>query len=227
MEYMSNGLQNTVRGLLLGAVLWLLNGCATHVATPLAFVHEYKPSNIYKACTFLPPGIRRVAVLPITSDKGDVQAESGKNDLGPILESELGKVKVFERIQVTADQLHALTGRTAWRSEDVLPNDFFEKLQEAFACDAVIFAHLRPYHAYQPIVIGWNLKLIDVKSHTIIWAADEVFDGGKASVTKAALSYWREQPVFLAPTETETVLISPRRFSQYTLCALLETLPPH
>jgi hypothetical protein len=197
------------------------------VATPLAFVQAYKPSNIYRACTFLPPGIRRVAILPITIEAGDFQAESGKNELTPILESELGKVKVFERVQVSSEQLRALTGRPAWRSEDLLPNDFFEKLQQAVACDAVLFAHLRPYHAYQPIVIGWNLKLIEVKSHTIMWAADEVFDGAKPSVTKAALSYWREQPVFLAPSETESVLISPRRFSQYSLCALLETIPPH
>jgi hypothetical protein len=204
-----------------------MTGCATHVATPLAFVEAYKPSNIYRACTFLPPGIRRVAVLPITIENGDFQAESGRTELAPVLESELGKVKMFERVKISPEQLRALTGRTSWRSEDVLPSDFFEKLQEAFACDAVLFAHLRPYHAYQPIVIGWNLKLVEVKSHTILWAADEVFDSAKPSVTKAALSYDREQPVLLAPTETEPVLISPRRFSQYTLCALLETIPPH
>jgi hypothetical protein len=218
---------NGLRHLALVLLLILLSGCSTPIATPLALVHAYKPSNIYRGCTFLPPEVRRVAVLPITVDAGDVQAQTGKSDLGSILESELGKMKVFERVQVTEEQLKALTGRSGWRSEDVLPNDFFEKLSEAFGCDAVLFTHLRPYHAYQPIVVGWNLKLVHAKSHTIMWAADEVFDGAKASVTKAALCYWREQPVFLAPNETETVLISPRRFSQYTLCALLETIPPH
>jgi hypothetical protein len=212
--------------LLVLASVWFLTGCATPLDSPLLVVSPYKPSNIYRPTPFMPASVRRVAVLPVTIEERDWQAEEGRTEVSPVLHAELGKVKVFERVIVTPDQLKELTGQRAWRAEEQLPANFFERLREVYGCDAVLFSHLRPYHAYKPLVVGWNFRLVEAQRHTIIWAADEVFDAAKPAVAKAALCYWQDYTQ-LIPTELDTagVLVSPRRFSQYTLCALLETLP--
>ena len=118
------------------------------------------------------------------------------------------------------------TSKARWGAEEKLPSDFFERLQNALGCDAVLFARLQPYHAYRPLVVGWNLKLVEAKAKSVLWAADEVFDASEVRVAKAAESYSRDHVEAVRPlADSSSILSSPRRFSQYTLSALLTTLP--
>ena len=118
------------------------------------------------------------------------------------------------------------TGRDAWRADEVLPHFFFEKLRNELACDAVLFTHLASYHAYEPIVLGWAMKLVDGQNTQVLWAADEVFDAGRQPVAQAAEGFgqtFRER--WFHSSNQEGVLLSPRLFGQYTLGALFATLP--
>jgi hypothetical protein len=65
---------------------------------------------------------------------------------------------------------------------------------------------------------------VDLQAQQIVWAADEVFDASDASVTRAAEHYYRNNNGGLSGDDAG-VLYSPRRFSQYTLHALLTTIP--
>jgi hypothetical protein len=107
-----------------------------------------------------------------------------------------------------------------------LPPDFFDRLHEETGCQGVFFDQLTRYQPYQPIAIGWKLTLVFNKEHQIYWAADELFDAGDDAVANAARSYEGEhikaQSVLPDPN---AILNSPSRFGQYTLHALLVTLP--
>lgn len=214
----------------LGCLLLLLagswTGCATARNPHVALAPKYKPSNIYQLASFIPPPIRRVAILPITAAPNDWQGEAARPQLQGVLSSELGKSKRFECVTVTPEQIQSWTGRSTWRSDDVLPADFLNRLHETYDCDAVLFAHLSSYHAYQPIVLGWNLKLIEVTGRYVIWSADETFDANQANVASAAQYYHlKNTPTEQTSPERSSILMAPRNFAQYTLAALFETLP--
>jgi hypothetical protein len=170
--------------------------------------------------------MRRLAVMPLTAPSQDAQAETGAATLQPVLIAELGKTKAFEIVSVSPEQLQQWTGRASWTAEEKLPPDLLKRLQETLSCDAVLFCRLTQYRPYRPVAIGWRLKLVAAKDADILWSVDEVFDGGEPAVVNAARRYAQEhfqQPPPLA--DSSSILNSPRRFGQYTLSAVLATLP--
>lgn len=209
--------------LFLAAAGLTLAGCATQHSAATA--EWQKPENVYRLSPYLPADVRRLAVLPISVERNDWQAEAGRAPIEAVLQEELSRVKKFELVIVTPEQLQLWTGQPAWLAEEKLPRMFLEKLREKLGCDGVLFSHLRPYHAFQPIVVGWNLKLVDVRRQEILWSADEVFDAGQTPVATQAREFehgiWR---TWFSP-DSGTILLSPRQFSQFTLNSLLSTLP--
>jgi hypothetical protein len=184
-------------------------------------------ANVYHAAA-LPATLRRVAVLPLTTDSADLITEEGRDTLQPVLFTELKKTRAFELVFVSPSQLRAVTGRAQWNAGETLPLDFFSRLHEAFGCDAVIFCRLGQYRAYPPLAVGWDLKLVDGNQQHVVWAIDEVFDAGDPSVETAARSYYErgihtDDPL----ADPSSILLSPRRFGQYTASAALSTLPSH
>jgi hypothetical protein len=213
-------------GSLLGALALL--GCATPASWPIVGTppsSEYKLHNVYHPTQHIPVHIRRVAVLPISAEPGDWQADHGRGEFQPLLFSEMGKSQRFELISASPELLVQLTGRDSWRADEILPHDFCEQLEAELGCDAILLSHLRPYHPYKPLVIGWNLKLLDLHSQSIVWSVDEVFDATQPAVARAAQNYYQTQRFRWAAEET-MVLASPRRFGQFTLHAVCDALPP-
>ncbi len=187
---------------------------------------SYRPSNVYRASSKLPSQIRRVAVLPVSVEPGDWPADEGRTQMEPVLYAALGKIKAFELAVISPEQVRQWTGKGSWSAAEILPADFFQRLQEAVGCEAVLFCHLRPYHAYKPLVIGWTFQLVDVRAKSILWSVDEIFDSSEAPVAKAAEAYGREHLEGTSSRgDSSSILNSPSQFSQYTLSALLATLP--
>jgi hypothetical protein len=94
------------------------------------------------------------------------------------------------------------------------------------------------------MVIGWRMKLVDISTQKIIWAADTVFDAGDPGVCKDAEAYQKHQQGAEKPStffrrvwtwlnrypepasdDQWTILNSPRYFGEYSASTLLQTLP--
>jgi len=186
----------------------------------------YQPANLHQSASHLPPGLRRVAVLPLTAEEKDATAQSGSATLEPIFLAELRKRGAFEVVPVTREQLRVWTGRTGWRQEETVPAELLAKIQAQTFCDAVLFDHLSVYRPYPPLAVGWRLSLITCDDRVTHWSVDEVFDAGSPAVIKAAQTYFRgqmNQPS--VELDSTAVLTSPRRFGQYSAAAALGTLP--
>lgn len=219
----------------------LAGGCSSVPVIPTSaedFVQPYHPSNIYRHYTLLPGNVSRVALLPLTTTSDDSLMEGGTEALEPLIYSELEKIKRFEVIPVTPADLKRWTGRTGWRTEEALPVDFFKHMQESLACNAVLFCQLTRYQPYQPVSVGWKFTLVELgapmmnkgtnapPSTQIIWSADEMLDAGDARVASAARAYYNKNIRNDAPAEdVSTMMSSPRRFGQYTLSTILDTIP--
>ena len=183
-------------------------------------------ANVYRAAVALPATLRRVAVLPLTTDSIDLTMAEGRDVLQPVLFTELSKTREFELVFVSPAQLRAVTGRAEWNAEETLPLDFFARLHEAFGCDAAIFCRLGRFRAYPPLAVGWDLKLVDGNQRKVVWAIDEVFDAGDPAVVSAARDYYERGVHTDAPlADPSSILLSPRRFGQYAASAALSTLP--
>ncbi len=208
------------------AAAFLLCGCTAMVLREHVVEGTYQPTNIYRKQAVLPSQIRRVAVLPIAVVGSESVLEAGADALQPVLNSELAKSKRFELTLISPEQLRDWTGQGAWRSDEQLPEGFLERLGNATGCDAVLFCQLTRYQPYQPVAVGWKLSLVENKHGTICWSADELLDSGDPSVANSARLYAsqniQDQPSLFA---SPVILNSPSRFGQYSVSALLATLP--
>jgi hypothetical protein len=209
------------------SVALLLSGCDIYpYHVKLQPETRYKPTNIYRKGLALDPEVKRVAILPMTTLQPTQAFQAGVVSLQPLLHAELEKAKRFEMIAVTPEQLQNWTGQRVWRADEQLPPDFFDRIREETGCQGVLFDQLTRYQPYQPVAVGWKLTLVFNKEHQIYWAADEVFDAGDDGVANAARAYESGHIVTQSPLpDPNAILSSPSRFGQYTLNALLATLP--
>jgi len=205
---------------------------------------DAQSDNVYSSSGLLPATLKRVVVLPLAHEDPSADLESGCETLSPVLLSELIKTKKFEVVAANPRTIQGLTGQPTWTGAEVLPTDFLASLQRLYGCDAVLFCQLSTYHAYPPLVIGWRMKLVDVSTQKIIWAADMVFDAGDPAVSKSAEAYQKQQQgaekpsTFLkrvwiwlnrqpepATDDQWTILNSPRYFGEFSTSTVLQTLP--
>ena len=208
------------------AVAGLLSGCATNPLEDRVWGPSYQPQNIYTEGQTLPARLRRLAVLPLTAAGESTELEFGRASLEPVLFAELGRVNQFELVPITPEQLQRWTGRSSWTGEEKLPRDFFEKLRAAAGIDGVLLCRLTQYRAYEPLAIGWRIKLLDARNPRVIWAVDEVFDARQSDVANAARRFAQAHPEPVPPVgDSRSALMSPRRFAQYTASAVFQTLP--
>jgi hypothetical protein len=206
-----------------GSIL-LLAGCITGPLLHPVIGPDYQVSNVFRASDVLPTSLHRVAVLPLSTTELDPDMVAGQASLESVLQTELLKTKLFELVWVTPDALQRWTGRRSWDSKDALPPDFFPKLREKLACEGVLFCRLSRYHPYPPLVIGWNLKLIEVTQVKTLWAVDEIFDAGEPTVSNSARRYEQQHQKGGPYTDTPMILNSPQRFGHYTAWTVLSTL---
>lgn len=201
--------------------------------------------NVFVSSPELPADLNRVVMLPPACESFSGPMADACQMLGPVLKAELIKTGKFEVVAADPETLRNCTGRLSWTGEEALPDDFFDSLKQFYGCDAVLFCHLTAFRSSAPLAIGWRLKLADVKTGKILWAADEVYDARDLAVAKAAQQYEKQQQPhqsvvfhiysFLAwcintPTRSAlddqwNILHSPRYFGAFSAAQLLNTLP--
>lgn len=208
--------------LLISAFLLLVTGCATPHFPELG--SRYEPANVH-AVSAMPNTVRRVALLPIAPHRANATIAAGAEDLSDVLETELRKTAMFEVVSVSETQLLEWTGRTAWRADEILPQNFFVRLHQETGCDAVVFPALTTFRPYPPLAIGFDLRLVTGPDHLTLWAVDEVLDAGTGPVARAARDYGRSQ-INVREGEEGAVLQSPTRFAGFVSATLFATLPP-
>jgi hypothetical protein len=215
----------------LSILLFLLTGCSTTTIARGEIITgpDHEIANVHCLAPKLPERIRRVALLPLAAEPANSDINLGRESLEPILQAELDRLNVFEVIRVTPEQMRHFTGKSEWSANEKLPPTFLSTIKNETGCDAVLFSKLTRYHAYPPMAIGWNLKLVDATDCQIWWAVDEMFDLSDPEVVNSARrhelghqKYYQSSPLL---ADSRTALISPRRLGQYSVAAVFATLP--
>jgi hypothetical protein len=200
--------------------------CASDRNGAVLRASDVPPQNVYAQPPKLLASLQRVALLPIASASQAENLPDGCDEMTPVLRDEIVRTRKFEVIQVKAIDLRFSTGRPRWTGSEAMPTNFFSTLQRQTGCDAVMFCELTEFKAYPPMAIGWRFKLVDVKTMSILWAADEVFDDHNPILTQKK-SMLKKISDKLAHNEEEAWVAetSPQVFGHKTLSAVLKTLP--
>ena len=143
----------------------------------------------------------------------------------PILTEEFSRNRIFDVVTVTPNRLSRLFNRQAIYADEPLPYDFLATIHRETGCQAILFAELTTFRAYPPVALGWKLHLFDLESEELIWAVDEVFDGGQSPVANSLRRHIRKNHSTHGAAATEIlVLDSPREMARFSLSQLTPTL---
>ena len=124
--------------------------------------------------------------------------------------------------------MEALTGKSAWRMIEELPNDFIEQIINEYDCQGVMFSHLSVYKPYPPLSIGWRMGPIpssESNNGTVVWEFDEVFNAGEKHVINSAIRNGVKNGLY--PTRSWTMILVcsiTRRFGRYTAEEVVMTM---
>jgi len=185
----------------------------------------YTVGNVYMNPTGLNENVRRVAMLPLIPSRGNRDAERGVPFMQPILTEEFSRNRIFDVVTVTPDRLRRLFHRHSIYADEPLPYDFLATIHRETGCQAILFAELTTFRAYPPVALGWKLHLFDLESEELIWAVDEVFDGGQSPVANSLRRHIRRNHSSHGDAATKIlVLDSPREMARFSLSQLAPTL---
>ena len=188
----------------------------------VAQAKPFAPSNLYPI-ERLPEYFSRVIVLPCYYADQDSPLLDYVDD---IFHQELSQERIFETVRFSAYQMKEHFGIERVDSSKPLPENFLRRLEELTAANGVLFVDLDSYRPYRPLSLGVRAKLVDLKSGEFMWAIDETFDSGHASVIAGASIFQKSSQVRAISSKTAgSTLHSPRIFSKYVASTCFSTMP--
>ena len=193
----------------------LLGGCMRSKRDQIPFLQKnYKAENTtYRMST---KSIIRVVVLPLVNYSAKISEDSMKL-LQDSLVQALLKIGRFECIFEHTENFIYEYPR--------LPYRIFDRLSEKYNADAVMFMGVTDYCPYTPLRIGIKAQLVEVGSEKIIWAIDELFDGGREDVMYGVKNFRRGHAQQVFESLDQLGQLSPKVFSVYVGRKIFETIP--
>lgn len=202
----------------------LLAGCAfLEIELPPPPVPAFAPTN-YRGETRLSADIQRVAVLPVHG--GEVADPESSAALDPVLLTALQRQVRFEIVSLSRADCLRMFGAPSFSSTEALPAGILEKIASTYAVDAVLFTDITVYHPYRPLALGFRAKLATPREVRLIWAFDEVFSAGQASMLTSVKDYYQGTDKSAPMDISGAVLQSPTRFGAVAADLMFKTLPP-
>ena len=188
----------------------------------VAKAEPFKPTNIYPV-ERLPLHFTRVVLLPCFHPDSD---STILKFCDQVFYQELAQERIFEIIQLSTNDLQDLFGYKRLSSTGRLPANFLKRIEDQTGANGVLFVDLDSYKPFRPMSLGVRSKLVDLKTGEFMWAIDETFDAGHASVVVGASQFQEVAQVRALSDRTNgSVLHSPRNFTKYVASTIFSTLP--
>jgi len=199
----------------------LFSACQSTSSPPPVSGHQ--SANVYASTKELPRRLQRVALLPVYISEYDTQTD---NYLDDTYATGLQGQQRFEVVQISRSQMEEWIGKPQVESSSAIPVELFPMIQHQTGAQAVVLVDIYHFQRYQPISVGIRAKLVDLSSGEILWAVDDIYNGGEAAVLQGAREFQEEQGQNAIPDKLDqSYLYSPRRFSKFVAAALFQSIP--
>lgn len=211
-------------GFLLAAVF--LGGCSgtREWLEPVAVEPRHTPVN-HLGEVRLPPGLRRVALLPAWS--GGLIVPEARAELDRTFSDALQRSMRFEVVPVPREWCRRHFGLEDFSGSAALPHDLLSRIATEFGADGVLFIDVTSYRDFRPLSLGVRAKLATVQEPRLIWSFDEQLTAADPGVANSALADARARRSSDLPVDLSAgALQSPSRFAGYVAASVFETLPP-
>lgn len=195
-------------------------GCQSFYAerTKTLLSPKYKTSNYFIYPDFELLDINHVAVVDFTNTSQEPGVEKQVQDM---FLRELNKVNKFEISPCPyieqSKNLFTINGR--YTKEDLL------EIATKYHIDAILMVEITDYKAYQPLVLGIKIKMVQTITGDDIWIVDELYDSTAAKVSTAAKEYYFS---YIDNDHTfykwKIMLKSMRHFTQFVCYDIFKTL---
>lgn len=204
-------------------VFGLFCGCGkSHQSTDIAKVEPFRVTNLYPI-ERLPVYFNRVVVMPCFYEGKSSSLLSYADD---IINLELSQARLFETVRFDPQDSKRLFGTERINSSSSLPDNFLGKLKEETDANGVLFVDIDNFNSYRPFSVSIRAKLVDLNSADFMWAVDETFDSGHASVIAASKFFQNQNHhVALSAHTGGGALQSPRLFLKFCSQSIFSTLP--
>ena len=145
---------------------------------------------MYLAPSGLPDTVRRVAVLPLIPSRGNRDAERGLRSMQAVFTEEFSRNRQVDVVTITTDRLERMFGRAAFMPMNRCRSISSRACSRKPAAKRCCLPSCPP-SAPIPSSLGLEITFVRPRNRRLIWAVDEVFDGGEAAVDSLA-SYIRK-----------------------------------
>jgi hypothetical protein len=117
----------------------------------------------------------------------------------------------WQSLQLNLDSLQALRG--------------LQTMRETLRCNGLLVGTITEYRPYPHIVLGLRMKLLDLTDGQLLWAVEQIWDGGDKTIQRRIKAYFEEElRRGTAPLREDLVVISPLEFLKFAAYEVAETL---
>jgi len=198
-------------------LLVYLSGCNVYNETPPGSYTQYYSNPSKKL-----GNIGRIAIVELKN-----------NSSYPAISEDVSK-SLFQTLQ--KKQAFGLTvvhqNDSQWRSLQVDLDSAYTleqlvSVEKTLKCDAILTGTVTEYQPYPHMIMGLQLKMVDLKDGQLIWALEQIWDSADKTTEYRIKNYFKcHIRSGFAPLREDLVSVSPLTFIDFVCYEVGETIEP-
>jgi len=118
----------------------------------------------------------------------------------------------------------------AWQELDLDRSSYsmeeMKEMRQKLHADAVIVGTVTEYNPYPRLLVGLNVRMLDLRSAKLVWGMEQMWDSTDKDVERRMRSFYgNKMRTGYAPMEWQLLITSPRAFHKFVAWEVCETLP--
>lgn len=104
--------------------------------------------------------------------------------------------------------------------------DEMSQMRKELNCDAVIIGKITEYQPYPHMLVGVNMRMIDLRGGMVVWGMEQLWDSTDRQLERRMKVYYsRQMPDIYKPMDWSLLITSPTLFNKFVAYEIALTLP--
>jgi hypothetical protein len=104
--------------------------------------------------------------------------------------------------------------------------DEMSEMRSQLKADAVIIGRISEYHPYPHMLVGVNMRMVDLRGGMVVWGMEQLWDSSDKQLARRMKIYYdrRMRPDY-EPMDWSLLVTSPKLFNKFVAYEIASTLP--